>query len=110
MPSKARAAKHAARLVLSEPAALKVGRVELDADHEVGRHARADATHHLQNEPHAALRIAAPLACAPIRQRQEKLRDQVAMRALHLHTRESGLLADHGSVGETMSSISGVVN
>jgi hypothetical protein len=94
---------HAVRQV--EAALLEVRAVELHRHREVIAHRAARRAHDLQQQPGAILQRPAPLVLAPVGDRRQELRQQVTVRAVHLHAGEAGLARDRRGGGEAADNV-----
>ena len=93
------------RVVLAESAALEVGGVELHRHREARAHPGPHPSYDLDEEPHPARRVAAPLVVTQVRQRREELGDEVAVGGVELHPVEAGGLTHRGSRREAIDDV-----
>ena len=66
-------------------AALKIRRIQLYRHRGTIRHGRPDSGNDLPKQAAAVLQVAAPPVGSPIHQRGQELRQQIAVRRMHLH-------------------------
>lgn len=88
-------------IVAAEAALLEVGRAELDRDREVV----PDRPDHLEQEARAVLGAATPVVVAPVGDRREELRDQIAVRGVDLDAGEAAVARDGRDMREPADQI-----
>ncbi len=86
------------RILECEAAALEISRVELQPHPKAQLHPLAHGFDNSQQEPRAVFKGTTPFIIALIGQRREELADQIAMRAMDLHTVKSRFLSGFGGI------------